>query len=568
MQLENFNSSCFINHQVRHYKNPSIAWLNYRWLIEEGVDIKKPSDIEVFEKKVLKEYAFGKPTDAQNEAGFLSSTETVITDRYGATGGSHFGGSGRCSIKNKYIIKGTGRTALTSIYADSDHSNGLIELGEAIREVIYSELFFHELPNQSVPILAIIDTGTKAYFEEDRALKRVALVIRPFFIRPAHFERSIFYDHNPNLNQSSQPIDAKRVQFYSKYFNRMNPGFFEQMWKGIIKQKGAERALRLWSGRFLTSNMEFTGKSVDFGISTSLPSWFKYYHHSKECFGEDAEALIYGMRSTFEQITKYQCKPVDSIEHHGPNHTFNDNLKRSKDKIEGDLMKEFQGFIKAMLPKEIFSKNESINAFCDNLTKEFLLQQKTPVPFLSKMCVGSLENPKIDNEEKLATFVKKLFKLTKLTESSEYTDNDKVSENYLGFIFSNRPDTYYSILRKECSKVCDSLSDFSGANRKSITAFIEATISSSRRYWPLLNTCIVPYKVQCDSISSVVWGTKSSRKDPIAYVEVNYVGDSVHILGKEIQFDAIKKYCINSNQQKWAGLFPSKELESLLDDYS
>jgi hypothetical protein len=565
LNLETFSEECFVEHKVRYYKKSSIAWLNLRWLVSEGVDISDPTAVCMFEKRVTERYAFGKPTEDQNEEDFLPLQETVIADRYGATGGSYFGGSGRCSIKDNYIIKGTGRTALASPYADADHSNGLVEMGEAIREVIYSELFYHELPNQSVPILAVIDTGTKAYFNEDGAEKRVALVIRPFFVRPAHFERSIFYDHNPKQNQSTQPIDAKRVQFYAKHFSKENPKFFEQMWQGIVEQKAAERALRLWSGRFLTSNMEFTGKSVDFGMSSSLPGWFKYYHHSKECFGEDSEALVYGMRSTFEQMIKYQ-REHNSAQR--PNMACysksNDILNQANKKVEDDLIKAFKNFIRQMLPANIFDNEESINIFVDNLTNEYLAQQKISVPFLSKMCVGTLENPVVNNDEHLSRLVRKIYKSIRLQENPNYANKDKISEKHLGFVFSNRPATYYSMLRQECSEICDILCENNDNNKMTITSLIENTVSSSRRYWPQLHGCIVPTNVKCDSVSSVVWGETSSTVGKVAFVEAIRVSDSAYILGKKLPLNDISQYCIEVDDKKWAGLFSSKELDCLL----
>jgi hypothetical protein len=67
-------------HQVRYYKKPSIAWLNLRWLVSEGIDISDPTAVDVFEKRIIERYAFGKPTEDQNEEDFLPLQETEVTD--------------------------------------------------------------------------------------------------------------------------------------------------------------------------------------------------------------------------------------------------------------------------------------------------------------------------------------------------------------------------------------------------------------------------------------------------------------------------------------------------------
>ena len=157
--------------------------------------------------------------DSDTGEMFDDDVTVGYADRYGGSGIGLNGGSGRAAVVNGYLVKGVGRTPLVSSLTDESHASGGAYLEESIRETIFAEIVRAEFPCSAIPVLAIIDTGLIQIFEESAGpkMERRTLLIRPSFIRPAHFERATaYFSGNPKEGQQ----DTLRV---SQFFTQVVP---------------------------------------------------------------------------------------------------------------------------------------------------------------------------------------------------------------------------------------------------------------------------------------------------------------------------------------------------------
>lgn len=208
--------------------------------------------------------------------GSLAPDE-AIADRYGGSGIGRNGGSGRAAFVNGYHVKGVGRTALVSALTDEAHASGGAYLEEVVREAIFSELVDSEFPHGAVPVLAIIDTGQVQIWQTEKGPKpeRRCLLVRPGFIRPAHFMRAAEYISS---NPKEGALDATRVALTCHAAlrvlgdDRLTEGW-QQFWLRWAEQLAYGYVHRLNHGAHTESNIALDGRLLDFGAMTALPSW-------------------------------------------------------------------------------------------------------------------------------------------------------------------------------------------------------------------------------------------------------------------------------------------------------
>jgi hypothetical protein len=299
--------------EVRRLPSARLLWLNERWLIEAGM---APSDIaarECFAARMLRDFAV---TSVASDVPGTSACEShLLADRYGGSAGELHGGSGRCGSKDGFIAKGIGKTPLVTEQVDIYHKNGRMSVGEAIRETINAEIVNRELPWGAIPTVAIIDAGFDFPYGEQREPRRAAIVVRPAFIRPAHFERSIFfgtggYRDSPQFNDALRVRDAARAAAAA-------PGTYPSLvetFRRFSQQIGVARARRLWQGRFLSSNVSIDGALVDFGSFRALPNWRRTIGVAGECFGAEMEQLRRAFLSVAAYFGKYAPRHLDGLD--------------------------------------------------------------------------------------------------------------------------------------------------------------------------------------------------------------------------------------------------------------
>lgn len=288
---------------VRRIRSARVIWLNDRWFAEQGIDIAcRRVRAEIYRDL---EHHFGVISCERQHADALLNAEM-----YGVTAGSIHGGGGRSGGRQGLHAKGVGRTPLAARNTDFHHSHGSLWLYEAVREIIASEVVAAELPHGSVPIIALLDTMHDVDVAGSSEIARRALIVRPDFVRPGSFERSIFFG-SAGHSGSDQVRDAARVQSVVKEAAAgtgrfaVAPFSFADMTAKIIDQLGAGRALRLWQGQFSSANLSTDGAWNDFGAFCALPDWRRSERVLGECFGNEQRNVAAALHSIAQSIAKY-----------------------------------------------------------------------------------------------------------------------------------------------------------------------------------------------------------------------------------------------------------------------
>ena len=254
---------------------PRLLWLNRR-AMRHDPQFDAAGSESAYERHLLRNCALTLTADAS--AQVAGGTEVMaVADRYGGTGIGRNGGSGRAVFVNGYHVKGIGRTPLVSVLTDRAHASGGAYLEECVREAVFSELVNAEFPFGAVPVLAIIETGVIQVWDTDDGPKpeRQCLLVRPAFIRPAHFTRATEYI---SANQKEGALDANRVALTSRaavdLFGVEDFSLsWGRFWLRWAEQLAYAYAHRLTHGGNTESNIALDGRLLDFGAMTALPSW-------------------------------------------------------------------------------------------------------------------------------------------------------------------------------------------------------------------------------------------------------------------------------------------------------
>lgn len=250
-----------------------VVWVNQRVMSQDPAFAMCGSTLDDYRAHLLRSCAFA-VTDQ------LSENEEVaigVADRYGGIGIGRNGGSGRAVVLNGYHVKGVGRTPLVSVLTEAGHASGGAYLEECVRETIFSELIAAEYPGGAVPTLAIIDTGLVQWWDVDAGPlpERRCLLVRPAFVRPAHFERAAgFIAADPTDGYA----DARRVDHAFRVAKTLwgrdaLSAAYQKLWSTWAEQLAYGFIHRLPHGGDSTSNIAMDGSLLDFGATTATPSW-------------------------------------------------------------------------------------------------------------------------------------------------------------------------------------------------------------------------------------------------------------------------------------------------------
>lgn len=250
-----------------------IVWVNQRVMRDDPAFATCGGTLAAYRTHLLRAcgYAISATEGAQGDV-------TIgIADRYGGPGIGYNGGSGRAVVVNGYHVKGVGRTPLVSVLTDKAHASGGAYLEECVREVIFSELAASEFPGGAVPVLAIIDTGMVQVWDLEAGShpELRCLLVRPVFLRPAHFERAQAYiSHDPTDGYA----DTQRVMYAFRMLAEQwgqdsLPTVYEHLWLTWAEQLAYAFIHRLPHGGDSTSNIALNGRLLDFGGMTAVPSF-------------------------------------------------------------------------------------------------------------------------------------------------------------------------------------------------------------------------------------------------------------------------------------------------------
>lgn len=381
------SSHAMVEFAVAPLLHSEVVWLNERWCISQGVNPFNSIERNQLTKRLLADFAVR--AKESTESVRKEHDLFLYADRYGGTGGSIHGGSGRCGSKNGLIAKGIGRTPLVSSEADIYHQNGLLSFSEAIKEIVCSEICRNELPWGAIPVVALIDCHDYHEAPFDGKPRRSAILIRPTFIRPAHFERSIFFGTGgrPGTEQYEDVIRV-RTAIQGLVSCKMPHYSLKEIFERLAQQLGAMRALRLWPSRFLSSNVTIDGEIVDFGSFRVVAGWSVAVGMTGEYFGAEIFQIKRAFLSLAWYFSKYAPGALDGYD-------MRELLKRLEciekeeflstcfrglgiSKIEGKSLEHIGDLLSAYYAEQQRTK---VDAFNDNQLWLYsaLVQRKTDV---------------------------------------------------------------------------------------------------------------------------------------------------------------------------------------------
>jgi hypothetical protein len=296
---------------MKRAEGARVVWVNWKACAVDYNFHRLGRNREDYERHLLEQCAFIMPGKVDDAAQLSSVNVQGWADRYGGDGALRNGGSARAAIVNGYHIKGIGRTPLLSIKSDLGHSSGEMYLEECVREAIMSEIVRFEFPHSAVPVLAIIAIDAPAHpaGHEYHAAERRALLVRPLFLRPAHFERAVGF---LGLGLDVGVDDVKRVEtnivagraIFGEAFSEGR--LWAQLWMRWARQAAYAYVHRLPHGGLSTSNLAMSGALLDFGAATACPSWDRLtLIPGGVPFGDELVTLQRGVASVHRSLSRY-----------------------------------------------------------------------------------------------------------------------------------------------------------------------------------------------------------------------------------------------------------------------
>ncbi|WP_372389188.1 protein adenylyltransferase SelO family protein [Xanthomonas axonopodis] len=499
-QLYQLSQHLLVPFSTKKLPRARIVWMNRNWMRMQGMNLSRPSVRDELSSWLLSEYAVSSNIAELGENEVEAST-AFYADRYGASEGCLHGGSGRCGINGMFNAKGIGRTPLVSPGVDWSHSHGLLTLCDAIREAIASEILSREMPHSVIPVVAIIDTGLDLPMSEDGFPTRCAILIRPNFLRVAHFERSIYFGTR-GFEGSDQWADEHRVrEMYlsiERACSKDNMGAehaLVETFTRIVSQVGHSQAHRIWNGRPGSDSFAIDGSFLDFGNFRALPDWRSADDGNGQIFGRDLVELI---------------KLSDSLGHYLSKHCGSGSMRPliSPKAIKGDLKAAFiHGCLVGIgLPTSsqpaIAMAGAIYGAFCAqqrirhrlDMTSESLTAIAARGSF--RNYIGSISVPFIDDVvEDLSDFARR-----DSWRHSCATDLKDAINAQLGRWLEPREDLFY-MNSKLATQLAIKEAIAADNPEDLLSDFVARKVTSGRRVWPNLASDKVPvgYSVTRDS---------------------------------------------------------------------
>lgn len=303
------NGALHVTVPLRRVREGRILWRNKSSSDDRGQQSIRAEDELGDDQELLLRCAYLIKNE-QDSAQEARDSAVGIADRYGGAGIGHNGGSGRNALINGLMVKGIGRTPLVSALSPLSHASGGAYLEECVREAVYAGVVAHDFPYGAVPTLAIIDTGLTQDWPAgiSPSTERRTLLVRPPFIRPAHFERAFGFRAKESFEGER---DHRRVQgmFAAAVDEMGQDGFLElvdRFWDRWAHQLAYGFVHRLSHGNNTSSNIALNGQLVDFGAASAVPSWCnvaspKYF----DPFATRDQCVLLTMKSVYYYLSRH-----------------------------------------------------------------------------------------------------------------------------------------------------------------------------------------------------------------------------------------------------------------------
>lgn len=252
-------------------RDSRVCWINRCTMMRDPAYKQSDGNFEKYRQHLLGACGRGivHPPDRHESTG--------IADRYGGKGLGQNGGSGRAAVIGGYYVKGVGRTPLIGRQTDKNHASGGAYLEECVRETILAEIVRAEFPYGAVSTLAIIDSGSRQTWAQcsPPKVERRCLLIRPCFLRPAHFERAQEFLSADNSDGYRDRLRVEHmVRTATNVYNKdAFLSIYAQFWLAWSEQLAYAFMHRLPHGGDSTSNIAMDGSLLDFGAMAAVPSW-------------------------------------------------------------------------------------------------------------------------------------------------------------------------------------------------------------------------------------------------------------------------------------------------------
>lgn len=248
----------------------------------KGISVVYKNDAEAISARVLiDQCAFVLTTRRRDRR---AEQQIWLSERYGGEEIVNNGGGVRCGLSIDLQVKGIGANLLLGCDSDEAHSNGHLSLVDAIYEAAWSEILEEVVPFGVQRVVAVLKMGEQAHIDGGAR----ALLIRRPEIRPAHFERAIYF--KPIRDASwHREADVRRVRNSVRRLGEILPRpavIAEQQWRGMTDKERfsaglGEFARRLAAqlaymrSRFMahgctSSNVSIDGRLLDFTSVMSL----------------------------------------------------------------------------------------------------------------------------------------------------------------------------------------------------------------------------------------------------------------------------------------------------------
>ncbi|MDD4974840.1 MAG: hypothetical protein PHY93_10850 [Bacteriovorax sp.] len=323
LSKENIDPISYVPIKANKLKDARVVWLNFDLLREKGIEIPREGVTPEFEQRLLDQFAYMVKSDHDNADDFLPEEKTLYADRYGGYGLGVNWGSGRAASSGEYQVKGSGQTPLVGDGQTFDHAHGGASFKESIQEAIWGEVNQQELPLGSNRVLMIIDSGTDTSWSDGTKEPR-AMIVREDPLRPAHYLEA-FAGNGPWREIDNERVHKNFLNFLKSIPLPANVDRSKLAKEDIVKQGleefidriaqqfAAANARRVYHGAISASNIDLSGKFLDFGTETTLSDFGKaeVLSHSKSF---DQEVMDHVEQTLFPLLSMVQKELKDHSE--------------------------------------------------------------------------------------------------------------------------------------------------------------------------------------------------------------------------------------------------------------
>lgn len=593
-QSTHLPDSVYVKVETMKLKNSKVLWFNFDLAKEMGIDFPSEGLTADFEKKVLDSFAYNVPHENMGLENFDKIQKTFFADRYGGSGLGANWGAGRAASAGQFQIKGIGQTDLIGAGQTFDHAHGGASIKESINEAIWGEILHKELPHGANRVLAIIDSGTFTHWVDGGKEPR-ALIVRQDALRPAHFINVIFGQGKveqtvadiarvkatlkelPNLLPLPIGVDRSRLSLKDK----CHLGF-ERLAQNWGEQFAAAYARRIYHGAPSPSNIELSGRFLDYGTMTSLPGFdlAKVLGHTP-AFGQ--EFIDGHVAVTIKSL-------YGSVELYGP-----EELKKampSMDKVIKDLtyfydsakkveLAELSGIPRHLLRwfqnssefKKFSYHLEILTSPLDEINIDKVMPKEMGRYKISEIMNRLAQNATL-NQDKIENALKDLIPENKLRQDFTQTFKDLyLQSEALALRDGLKKEDFHLLVKEKCAlrnlpmeevyrpqlleKNISLISDYKmNQDRRKIWDHINGHVSKSQRTFSQLSPyqTVIASRVNLleKSSSHVIYDGKLGKY--FFYQEFNLKDLSLNFFGQKIPLSSLGKGMIRGTSTSWKNI--------------